>query len=102
MVKYRKKPVVIDAILWTGDNGGELRAFVGSSLSWNPLKCEAFIETSEGIMKASEGDWIIKGVKGEFYLCKPDIFDATYELVKEVEDEVRNSTKRIDQKLLYP
>lgn len=79
MAKFRKKPVVIEAILFTGNNGGELREFVGESLSWNPLKNEAHISTLEGTMAASAGDWIIKGVKGEFYPCKPDIFDATYE-----------------------
>jgi hypothetical protein len=76
--KFEKLPVVIEAILFTGDNGGELREFVGSALSWNPLRNEAHIATEEGIMRANAGDWIIRGVKGEFYPCKPDIFAATY------------------------
>lgn len=79
-MKYRKKPVVIDAIKWTGDNPVEMVNFV------LPSPCLEFegdddllIDTLEGTMRASPGDWIIKGVKGEFYPCKPDIFEAIYE-----------------------
>jgi hypothetical protein len=77
--EFRKKPGVVKAVKFTGDNGGEMREFVGSALSWNPLRNEAHIATEEGIMRANAGDWIIKGVKGEFYPCKPDIFAANYE-----------------------
>lgn len=83
MAKFRKKPVVIEAMQFDGNNGGELRDFVGEKLSWNPLYNEAYIATLEGMMTAKSGDWIIKGVKGEFYPCKPDIFDATYERVED-------------------
>ena len=80
MQKFRKKPVTIEAVRFTGVNFSEVEAFVGgrcrSTHSGNPL-----IETLEGSMMASPGDWIIKGVKGEFYPCKPDIFAATYEPV---------------------
>ena len=76
-MKFRKKPVVIDAIQWKGNNLEEINKFV----SWNPADLELAIHTLEGIMTASCGDWIIRGVKGEFYPCKPDIFAATYEAV---------------------
>ena len=77
--EWRKKPVVVTAIKWTGENREELRDFVGAALTYNPYRSEPMIHTLEGIMKAGIGDWIIKGVKGEFYPCKPEIFDATYE-----------------------
>ena len=80
-MKFRKKPVVIEAVQFTGENGRELRELIGEALSWNPLKAQAFIATLEGTMTADAGDWIIKGVKGEFYPCKPNIFEATYEQV---------------------
>lgn len=62
---------------WTGNNFPEIGFFVGKILTMNEGKI--VIETLEGDITASLGDWIIKGVKGEFYPCKPDIFDATYE-----------------------
>jgi hypothetical protein len=85
-VKFRKKPVVIEAIQWTGTNASEMRDFITV-----PHRVEIedepepharrflVIHTLEGDMAATPGDWIIKGVKGEFYPCKPDIFAATYE-----------------------
>lgn len=93
--KYRKKPVVIEAVRYDGFNKGEVDAFVGTS-----LECEIYdagwqagamvppirtliIPTLEGERIASPGDYIIKGVAGEFYPCKPDIFEATYEEVEE-------------------
>lgn len=81
-MKYRKKPVVIEAIVWNGVNVKEVDAFVDTeelSSSGGSL----FIHTLEGKMKVSVGDYIIKGVQGEFYPCKPDIFEATYEKVTE-------------------
>lgn len=81
--KYRKKPVVIEAIQWTGDNYAELAEWLsnhGAAL-FNGTLGSLTIPTREGDMRADPKDWIIKGVKGEFYPCKPDIFDATYELV---------------------
>lgn len=81
-MKYRKKPVVIEAVQWTGANVEEIEAFANSNdVMWYG---EPFIEIStlEGIMRASEGDYIIKGVQGEFYPCKPDIFAETYDLVE--------------------
>ncbi len=76
-MKFRKKPVVIEAVQFTGGNFVEIAEFAGSSNS--ARDGELYIYTLEGILKASPGDWIIKGVKGEFYPCKPDIFEATYE-----------------------
>jgi hypothetical protein len=85
MAKFRKKPVVIEAVLNSADlKPADLHALTGSFN--DRLRIEGrciFIETLEGVMKADEGDWIIKGVKGEFYPCKPDIFEATYERVED-------------------
>jgi hypothetical protein len=80
MAQYRKKPVVIEAIQLTADNTDALAEFCGDQLKWHPLT-GVVIETLEGNMLASKGDYIIKGIKGEFYPCKPDIFEATYEKV---------------------
>jgi hypothetical protein len=84
MAKYRKKPVVIDAIQWTGQNTYDVFQFCkdlpvvvetnhGTEFGW------LIIPTLEGKHYARPSDWIIKGVKGEFYPCKPDIFEATYD-----------------------
>jgi hypothetical protein len=80
MAKFRKKPVVIEAIQWNGpSDNAALREFAGH---WVNLGDEDnIITTLEGSMRISRGDWIIKGVKGEFYPCKPDIFEATYDPV---------------------
>lgn len=82
-MQFRKKPVVIDAIQLTADNLKECCQFVGRSntSSADPQAGTLSIYTLEGSMRADVGDWIIKGVKGEFYPCKPDIFAATYEVV---------------------
>lgn len=82
--KFRKKPIVIEAKRFTGQNGNELLEWfdwyeVGAS--FNPRNGTLVIETLEGGMTALIGDWIIKGVQDEFYPCKPDIFAATYESV---------------------
>lgn len=84
MAKYRKKPVIIEAIQWDGKNLSEIEEFVGSRIRTSYYDDgEEFlvIQTLEGDMKATKGDYIIKGVKGEFYPCKPDIFEQTYEEV---------------------
>ena len=93
-MKYRKKPVVIEAIRWTGKNWKELLKFIpavgnmwwlknGSVGGLSEMKQPVILKTLEGNMQANIGDWIIKGVKGEFYPCKPDIFKSTYEKVKD-------------------
>ena len=79
--KYRKKPVVIEAIQWTGKNLPEIDNFIGKIV--DNKETTLVIHTLEGDMEASIGDYIIKGINGEFYPCKPDIFDKTYEEVTE-------------------
>lgn len=101
MAKFRKKPVVIEAVQLGWDTWDEICTFVGVPENghgcWvnpdgtahdEPLvnaqpgqRMGMIIHTLEGDMLAWEGDWIIKGVKGEFYPCKPEIFDMTYETV---------------------
>lgn len=80
MAKYRKKPVVIDAVQFNGTNFDTIEAELGLHVSDEVLKHQAPFEigTLEGSMRVDLGDWVIKGVKGEFYPCKPDIFAATY------------------------
>jgi hypothetical protein len=77
--RFRKKPVVVEAVLYSGtdESIATISAFAGRVLRVNQGRLT--IETLEGDMTASVGDWIIKGVKGEFYPCKPDIFETTYE-----------------------
>lgn len=88
MKKFRKKPVVIEAVKFTGANQREVLSFCRPALSETALdgaemmKLPVIIPTLEGELTASPGDWIIKGVKGEFYPCKPDIFEATYDAVE--------------------
>lgn len=79
--KFRKKPVVIEAIQWTGDNLISIFHFAPSAHVGGTT--EITIPTLEGLLHASVGDWIIKGIQGEFYPCKPDIFEATYERVED-------------------
>lgn len=83
--KFRKKPVVIEAVQWTGGNDAEVRAFCDTAtfaytaVAFPQSVAGLAIRTLEGEMRADVGDWIIRGIKGEFYPCKPDIFAATYE-----------------------
>lgn len=79
--RYRKKPVVISAIQWKGNNRSEVMDFAGNSAVFD--RTGLYIHTLEGDMFASIGDYIIKGVDNEFYPCKADIFQRTYELVKD-------------------
>ena len=80
-MKYRKKPVVIEAIRFIGSNYEEIREFIGQNTLCSDSSIA--IPTFEGDMVAQKGDYIIKGVQGEFYPCKPDIFKETYEKVEE-------------------
>ena len=80
-MKYRKKPVVIEAIRFIGSNYEEIREFIGQNTLCSDLSI--VISTLEGDMVAQKGDYIIKGVQGEFYPCKPDIFAQTYEKTEE-------------------
>lgn len=82
--RFRKKPVVIEAVQYTGSNRDEIIAFGARCLPENRLNRAdktLFVTTLEGGHIADPGDWIIKGVKDEFYPCKPDIFEMTYEPV---------------------
>lgn len=81
-MKFRKKPVVIDAVLWAGENEKEVFDFMGWRNASYEVRRGLHIHTLEGAMSADIGDYIIKGVKGEFYPCKPDIFAMTYEAVE--------------------
>lgn len=91
--KYRKKPVVIEALQFTGDNIQALFDFMlieptEKQKNQDLTKADSVtIHTLEGDMLARPGDWIIKGVKGEYYPCKPDIFHQTYEQVSDVDEE---------------
>lgn len=77
MTKFRKKPVVIEAVQRNGPaDAAALARFAGH---WASIGAEVYVTTPEGSMRVSPGDWVIKGVKGEFYPRKPDIFAATYE-----------------------
>ena len=94
-MKFRKKPVVIEARQLTGESLFDVMRWIdaegGKTGEWcwdseestMPLPERYLkIRTLEGVMTAQEGDWIINGVQGEFYPCKPDIFEATYERVE--------------------
>ena len=92
MQKFVKKPVVIEAIQYNGTNITEIESFVGAKLATRMSSVEdtqLVIPTLEGYMKTSKGDYVIKGIKGEFYPCKPDVFEKTYDVV---EDGVRPQT----------
>lgn len=80
MIKtFVKKPVKVQAVQWTGDNYEELADFVGHiRFTYSLDKDSVIIETLEGDHYARKGDWIIRGINGEFYPCKPDIFEKTY------------------------
>ena len=93
-MKYRKKPVEIEAFKFDGDlvdrvgccyvpawahEALEDGALFFDSIDGDSPPCELFIKTLEGVHHASVGDYIIRGVKGEIYPCKPDIFEMTYE-----------------------
>ena len=88
MPKYRKKPVVIEAVRFVEPSqGAEVARWCGGRFKsevkpsdHTDVSHSILIPTLEGIMTASLGDYIIRGVQGEFYPCKPDIFEATYEL----------------------
>lgn len=93
-MKYRKKPVVIEAFQFDGDmidktgkwyvpewaaKAFEAKVLYFDSLSKDSPPCELFVKTLEGIHHVSVGDYVIQGVKGELYPCKPDIFEMTYD-----------------------
>lgn len=90
MNRYVKKPIAIEAVKWKGFNNDEIKDFAGDSVKIEVIRegdadngispsVDCSIETLEGVMKANVGDYIIKGVNGEFYPCKQDIFEKTYD-----------------------
>lgn len=90
MNRYVKRPIAIEAVKWKGFNNDEIKDFAGDSVKIEviregdadngiPPSVDCSIETLEGVMKANVGDYIIKGVNGEFYPCKQDIFEKTYD-----------------------
>lgn len=78
--RFRKKPVVIEAVRYDGTNAAEIIAFAAPKAIIN-YNVTLHIVTLEGDMLVSIGDWVIKGIKGEFYPCKPDVFEKTYDEV---------------------
>ncbi len=84
-MKFRKKPVVVEAVQWigTGDSMEAIRALDPGTRAVDFTSHNVFISTLEGQMTAEIGDWIIKGVSGELYPCKPEIFLLTYEMVSQ-------------------
>ena len=107
MKQYRKKPVIIEAVQFDGLNPTEIKDFVGENCEVEiydnkvtPPVARIVIHTLEGNMEVSKGDYVIKGVKGEFYPCKPDIFQQTYESAetqKELEEAANKFAVSYDQ-----
>lgn len=87
--KYKTKPCEIEAIQWTGENLEEIEEFAKDGIEYNEVKdgCgkiiayEIYVLTLEGTMFVNQGDYIIKGLRGEFYPCKPDVFNKKYEVI---------------------
>ena len=82
-MRYVKKPIPVEAIQWTGDNFNDIYNFVTSKPVVITTFNELIISTLEGEMKAPIGSWIIRGPKGEYYPCRGDIFEETYEQISE-------------------
>jgi hypothetical protein len=88
--KYRKKPIVVEAMQYTVESRNDIIKWIGSGVQATAIDDDGAeydllnlrIHTLEGVMRCDVGDYVIKGVKGEFYPCKPDIFERTYELVE--------------------
>ena len=98
MQKFVKKPVVIEAIQYDGANITEIESFVGAKLPsvWLSVEdTQLVIPTLEGDMKVSKGDYVIKGIKGEFYPCKPDVFKSTYNVVEDNNGILSEGEKRV-------
>lgn len=100
-MKFRKKPIVIDAIKFDGENSSEIinwahkhcHPAMNASVRLAPFNDRLVVRTPEGLMEASIGDWIIKGIEGEFYPVKPGIFEASYESAIDEQEEKRLSEK---------
>lgn len=79
--RYRKRPVVVEAMRYDGENYEDIRQFALGNVRKYSRKATLVVCTIEGAVGVDPPVWIVKGVKGEFYPCKPDIFEATYEEV---------------------
>ena len=92
MPQYRKRPVVVEAVQFfdTKEGMAEIMRFVPLAAVYGDTRYGWYlsIKTLEGYMKAVPGDWVIRGIKGEYYPCKPDIFAATYELVEKQDEKM--------------
>lgn len=110
-MKYRKKPVIIEAFQYNGDLKGSdgqyyvpdwaVHAFEENVMCYDSFDattppCELFIKTLEGVHHVSVGDYVIKGVRGELYPCKPDIFEETYEVIEEQITEQKKAFETLD------
>ena len=98
MQKFVKKPVVIEAIQYDGANITEIETFVRGKLPTimtSDLGAQLVISTLEGDMKVTKGDYVIKGIKGEFYPCKPDIFKSTYNVIEDNNGILSEGEKRV-------
>lgn len=89
---YRKKPVLIEAMQFqpvgsSGDDAAQVESWCGGEVVVDDQGYCLIVKTLEGCMRASPGDWIIRGVAGEFYPCKPDIFEKTYDPVHHAGEE---------------
>ena len=82
-MRYIKKPIPIEAIQWTGNNFDEVHDFVTNKPIFITGSNEIIISTLEGDMRAPEGSWIIRGPMGEYYPCRREVFEETYEPVDE-------------------
>lgn len=86
-MKYRKKPVVIEAFKWEGNMNNipewAHEGFDNKVMNFRGNDMGVYIETLEGAHYANVGDYIIQGIKGELYPCKPDIFEQTYDAVED-------------------
>lgn len=100
-MKATKKPVTIECVKWDGENLEEVKNFCGTSYIGGGKDDDKklVISTLEGDMLASVGDFIIKGVKGEFYPCKPDIFEKTYDIVEVSIKDVKFNGESLEE---YP
>ena len=102
MQKFVKKPVIVEAIQYNGINITEIESFIGAKLpsvwvsAWLSVEdTQLVIPTLEGDMKVSKGDYVIKGIKGEFYPCKPDVFKSTYNVVEDNNGILSEGEKRV-------
>lgn len=101
MQQYSKKPVIVEAIQWDGsiESAYDIQEWAEGKIDFSKGTV-AEISTLEGVMTANPNDWIIKGVKGEFYPCKPDIFEMTYELADHQADNYLDYSKNVPSRVM--